>query len=417
MVGATVGATVGSTLGGELPGSAEVVVIGGGVNGLSTAYQLTRHGVGDVVVVERAELAAGATGKSGALVRAHYTNPSETILTRESLRIFRDWDAEVGAGSSGFEATGFLQVVGPEDEANLRANVAIQRDLGIDTRVVGPDDLRQIEPLMRTDDITVAAFEPGSGYADPVATVHGFADAFIRAGGAIRTHTPALAILTEQGRVVGVETTRGTVSTRSVVLAGGPWADRILSPLGIDLGLVPRRIQVAVFRWPASVSTDRRHRVVIDTTQRSWFRPEGTASTLIGVERGGREANPDDYGETADPDYVAVARDALAARFPAFAAATMRGGWAGMIMQSPDGHPIIDQVPAVEGLWVMTGDSSTSFKTAPAIGICLAEWVTGGASRLADLAPFRSTRFAEGKPWVDETSYSYVVGEVLTISR
>lgn len=112
-----------------------------------------------------------------------------------------------------------------------------------------------------------------------------------------------------------------------------------------------------------------------------------------------------------------MARAALAARFPAFATATMRGGWAGMIMQSPDGHPIIDQSPEVEGLWVMTGDSGTSFKTAPAIGICLAEWITGGSARLVDLTPFRSTRFGEGRPWVDEHAYAYSVGDVLTISR
>lgn len=403
--------------GGDVPRTAEVVVIGGGVIGLSTAFQLTRHGVRDVVVLERADLGAGATGKSGALVRAHYTNAAETALTRESLRVFRDWEAEVGAGSPGFEATGFLQVVGPDDETHLRANVAAQQAAGIDTRVVTPDDLREIEPLMRTDDITVAAFEARSGFADPVATAYGFASGFVRAGGTLLTHTPVLGVLTERGRVTGVQTAGGTIVTGAVVVAAGPWADRLLTPLGIDLGLVPRRIQVAVFRWPAVVPAGRRHRVVIDTTQRSWFRPEGTASTLIGVERGGRVADPDDHGETADPEYVAVARAALAARFPAFATATMRGGWAGMIMQSPDGHPIIDQIPEVEGLWVMTGDSGTSFKTAPAIGICLAEWITGGSARLADLTPFRSTRFGEGRPWVDEHAYAYSVGDVLTISR
>ena len=403
---------------GDVPRSAEVVVIGGGVNGLSAAYQLTRHGVRDVVVLERAELAAGATGKSGALVRAHYTNEAETILTRESLRIFRAWDDEVGAGSPGFEAIGFLQVVGPDDEANLRTNVATQRAVGIDTRLVTPDDLRDIEPLMRTDDIGLAAFEPDSGYADPVATTHGFAAALTRAGGKIFTHSPALRIRTERGRVTGVDTASGTISTGAVLVAAGAWADRLLGPFSIDLGLVPRRIQVAVFRWPVAVPTGgRRHRAVIDTTQRSWLRPEGATSTLIGVERGSRVADPDDYDETADAGYVAIARDALAARFPAFAAATMRGAWAGMIMQSPDGHPIIDQIPAVEGLWVMTGDSGSSFKTAPAIGICLAEWITGGASRLVDLTPFRSTRFAEGKPWVDAFPYAYTIGEVLTISR
>jgi sarcosine oxidase subunit beta len=92
----------------------------------------------------------------------------------------------------------------------------------------------------------------------------------------------------------------------------------------------------------------------------------------------------------------------------------MRGGWAGMIMMSPDGRPIIDRIPSMEGLYVMLGDSGTSFKTSPAIGKCLAEWVLEGKPRTVDLSPFRSTRFAEGKPWVDEDHYGR---ERLTISR
>lgn len=92
----------------------------------------------------------------------------------------------------------------------------------------------------------------------------------------------------------------------------------------------------------------------------------------------------------------------------------MRGGWAGMIMMSQDGRAIIDQIPSVPGLWVMLGDSGTSFKTSPAIGRCLAEWVTEGKPALMDLTPFRASRFAEGKPWVDADNYGR---ERLTVSR
>jgi len=109
-----------------------------------------------------------------------------------------------------------------------------------------------------------------------------------------------------------------------------------------------------------------------------------------------------------------MCRKALTARLPAFGEATMRGGWAGMIMMSADGRPIIDQIPSVAGLYCMLGDSGTSFKTSPAIGRCLAEWIVDGKSRTVDLTPFRSTRFAEGLPWQDEDTYGR---ERLTISR
>src|SRR5919107_25013 len=160
-----------------LPRSAAVVVIGGGVNGLSTAFQLTKRGVRDVVVLERRHLGSGATGKSGGLVRCHYANVPEARLTHESLRIFRNWDEEVGAGSPGLDPIGLVQVVAPEHEDRLRQNVADQLALGIETRVVDREELREIDPFLYTDDLAVAAYEPGSGFADPNATLHGFARA------------------------------------------------------------------------------------------------------------------------------------------------------------------------------------------------------------------------------------------------
>ena len=401
--------------GNGVPRSAGAVVIGGGVNGLSTAFQLAKRGLGDVVVVERKHVAAGATGKSGALVRCHYANVPEAQLTNESIKIFRNWDDEVGHGSSGFDPVGFVQVVAPGEEANLRANVADQQAIGVETSLVSAAELREIEPLLNTDDLAYAAWEPNSGYADPNATAYAYAAAATAHGATILTDTPALQVLTEGDRVSGVETANGTISTRVVVIAAGSWADRLLLPLDLDWGLVPVRPQVAIFRWPAEIEGRKRHPVVIDAINHSWLRPEGVSSTLIGAERDVVGVNPDTFDETLDERVVDLSRKALAARFPVFANATMRGGWAGTFMRSQDGHPIIDQVPSIPGLWVMAGDSGTSFKTAPAIGICLAQWILDGRSELVDMTPFRSTRFAEGAPWLD--AHSYGDDRTLTVSR
>ena len=398
----------------SLPARADIVVVGGGVNGLSTAFQLAKRGVRDVVVLERLHLGSGATGKSGALVRCHYANVPEAKLTHESLAIFRNWADEVGAGSPGFAPIGFVQVVAPDHEDRLRKNVADQQRLGIDTRVVDRQELREIDPFLNTDDLTVAAFEPGSGHADPNATLHGFARAARNLGVRLFEETPATTIQTRNGRVVGVETASGTIETNAVVVVAGSWADRLLKPLGVDLGLEPVRTQVVLFRWPAALA-GRGHRVVIDAVNHSWLRPEGANCTLIGAERSVLTADPDTLDESVDAATIPTSRRALAARFPIFANAVMRGGWSGTYMRSPDGHPIIDQIPSVPGLWVMAGDSGTSFKTSPAIGVCLAEWITEGSPRLVDLHPFRSTRFAEGAPWLDPTSYGD--DRELTVSR
>jgi sarcosine oxidase subunit beta len=382
--------------------SCSVVVIGGGVNGASTAFHLATLGVSDVVVLERRHLGAGASGKSGALVRMHYTNEPEARLAFESLKVFRDFSAVVG-GECGFEAVGFVQIVPRGYESALAANVEMQRGIGIDTRRVSHDDLRRLLPGCHVDDVGAAAWEPHSGFADPVATTYAFAEAARRRGVTFRMGCKARRVVVEHGRVTGVETTDGVILTPVVVIAAGAWAGRLLAPLGLEFGLVPHRVQITIFRWPPGFT--QRHPAVIDAIHQSWFRPEGNASSLIGVELGVGHADPDDFAEGVDADYVERCREKLTARLPQFGEATMRGGWAGMIMMSPDGRPIIDQIPSVAGLYAMLGDSGTSFKTAPAIGRCLAEWIVEGKARTVDLSAFRSTRFAEGRPWVDPHDY------------
>lgn len=398
------------------PRTADAVVVGGGVNGASIAYNLALAGLRNVVVVERSHLGAGATGKSGALVRAHYSNAPETALTLYSLEVFRNWKERVGFGDAGFRAPGFLRVVAPEHEEKLRANVEMQRALGGNTWVASGAELREIEPLLRTDDISCAAFEPDSGYADPNRTLYGFIEAAQEYGATVETGVEATGLVIEGGRVLGVETTSGVIHAPIVVLATGALTDRLLTPIGVDLGLFPRRTQVAVFVWPETVDQGREHRVVIDSTQHSWIRPYGPGGTLIGVEYGKRDGmDPLAYPEMVDEGFIERARTALTARFPVFERSTMRGSWTGVFMQSPDDHPIMGAIDGYDGLYVVTGDSGSSFKTAPAIGVCMTELITSGKATTVDLHPFRPGRFAEGKPWVDETAYDRTVET--TISR
>ncbi len=385
--------------------TAEVIVIGGGVNGASALFHLAQAGVKNIILVERGYLAAGATGKSGALVRMHYTNPYETRLAYESLKIFKNWDWIVG-GECGYTATGFVQLVAPAFEQELRSTVAMQRAIGVEARVISAQELRELEPGCRTDDLTYVAYEPGSGYADPIKTCYGFVRRAQELGASITTHTTVTGVRHAHGRVTGVDTTAGPIDAPTVVFAGGAWSNQLLGRLGIDWGLKPNRLQVVIFRWPIAIG--RGHMTCIDAINDTWFRPESDSGTLIGAEWIASEDSPDNYRETADPAAVESARARLVARFPAMAEAPMRGGWAGMVMMSPDGRPIIDQVPGIAGLFVIAGDSGTSFKTSPAIGKCLAEWIVDGQPRTADLQPFRAARFAEDDPWGKVATYGRV---------
>lgn len=391
---------------------ADVVIVGAGVNGLSTAFHLAKAGVKKIVVVERSHLAAGASGKSGALVRMHYTNEPETKLAVESFKYFSNWREMVG-GDCGLQQVGLLVFTPPEYHHHLEHNVAMQKRLGANAHVVKAEDVSQIDPHVWCGDVSHVAYEPESGYADPNATAFSFAKAAAELGVEFRLETTVTKILTDEDKVKGVETTDGSIMAPVVLVAAGAWANDLLLPLGIDLGTRPALARVTLFRWPPERSG--RHMTYIDHIAHTWIRPEGESRTLIGAEFGIRhDANPYDFSEAVSQDYINLCREQLVRRFPVMRHSTMRGNWAGILMESPDSRPIIDQVPQYDGLFCMTGDSGTSFKTSPAIGKCLSEWITEGQAKSVDLTPFRSTRFAEGKPWVDEFDYGL---RNLTISR
>jgi sarcosine oxidase, subunit beta len=384
--------------------TAEAIVVGGGVIGASVAYHLTRLGLRDVLLLEQRFLAAGASGKSGALVRMHYTNAPEARLARQSLDVFRDW-ADLVGGSCGFEACGAVRLVAPANAERLRANVAMLQAVGVNTRVLTPAELRALAPPCVVDDVGLAAYEPDSGCADPVATTFGFARRAQERGARLRLGVRVTGARRRGGRVVGVDTTDGPFEAPRVILATGPWTGRLLRSLGVEVELEPVRVQVVVFRVPPELEA---HRLVyLDGIADQWLRPLPGACVLAGTGafRYEPHADPDDYSEHPSPGYVERARATVARRLPALITAPMRGGWAGVVAASADGKPILDAVPGAEGLLFAAADNGSSFKTAPAIGRGLAEWALHGAPRGVDLRPFRLARFAEGRPLRGEHEY------------
>jgi len=390
-------------------------VVGAGVNGLSSAFHLATAGVKRVVVVEQRHVGAGATGKSGALVRTHYTNEPETRLAFESLKYFQNWGDMVG-GECGFQPVGLLVFTPPAFRDHLDANVAMHRDVGANACVLTAAEAQQLDPSLELSDVTHVGYEPESGFADPNATAFSFARAAMRHGVEIQLETLVTRILTEGERVIGVETSRGTINAARVLVAAGAWANQLFQPLGIDLGLVPTLARVVIFRW----SFDRVPKLLtyIDYVHHTWGRPHDGNSTLFGAEvpqdTDSPRGDPNDYVEAVSQEYIELCRGKIASRFPVMRRSTVRGNWQGILMMSPDSRPVIGPLPEYDGLYCMAGDSGTSFKTSPCIGKCLAELITEGRASTVDLTPFRASRFAEGRLWRDEFDYGL---EGVTISR
>src|SRR3712207_3359190 len=210
--------------------SAEVVGVGAGVVGASVAFHLAERGVG-TLVIDRYGPAAGSTARSGALIRAHYPTALEADLSWDSLtNYFEPWGARVGGGC-GFTRTGFAYLVAEENVEALRYNVALQREGGVETSLVGPDELGEMEPALRTDGVALAAYEPRGGYADPAATAVGFLDAAKTLGARLERRR-VTALLQRGGLIRGVQTDDGPIGAGTVLLAAGAWSVPLARSVG-----------------------------------------------------------------------------------------------------------------------------------------------------------------------------------------
>ena len=221
--------------------TADTVVVGGGVIGTSVAMHLARLGAGKVVLVEQGHLAGGASGRSGAMVREHYLHPVLVRMAMESSHIFHNFADAIG-GDAGFRQTGRLLLVGERDKEAVRANVGMNRDLGVNIETVAPSELVRIVPNMNTDGVAISAYEPDSGYADPVATTYAYADRARDHGAEILTQRPVTRLATSGGRITGVETYAGLIAAPAVVVATGPWWDRLAASVGESLPITPIRV-------------------------------------------------------------------------------------------------------------------------------------------------------------------------------
>ena len=378
--------------------TADVVIIGGGVTGTSTAFHLTARGVRDVLIVDKSFVASGGTGKSSACVRQHYTTAQTCRMIRFSLDCFQRFEELTGGHSCGFRRTGYLLGVDDKMRKPMEASVALQRSVGIETRLVSPLEMHDIEPRLETEDLVAGCYEPDSGYCNPAETAQGFARAARERGARVLEETEVLNVLTDGDRVTGVNTTRGEIRAPRVVNAAGLWGSRIGAMMGLDIPISVCRHKINIVSWPEAVR--RPHPMVYDFVTNIYTRPELGEHILVGgldAEESHDLADPDHYKEGVSLDESTDALARVSHRFPVLAEGRIARGYAGCFDVTPDWHPILDQV-GPEGSYVAVGFSGHGFKLSPAVGHMMAALVTEGSSGHPDLPTFRLSRFAEGKP-------------------
>jgi sarcosine oxidase subunit beta len=385
----------------------DVIVVGGGINGASIAFNLAKEGL-KVTLIEKDFIAAGPTGRSSAIIRQHYSHEVTARMALRSLQIFQNFDDVVG-GDPDFHQVGFLIAARSQDVDTLKANIALQQGVGINTRLVSPQEVKELEPHASIEGIAAAAYEPESGYADPAATTSAYAGRARDLGADLLLGTRVQAVLVEGGRAIGVETNKGTCQAGAVVLAAGPWTPLVSQTAGIQLPIKASRHQVATFRRPAEFE---RHMVFAAFADEVYIRPETGGLMLVGSiepeEAEDEVADPDNFNERVDFDIVADYSERVARRYPVMERGTSAGGWASLYDITPDWHAIMGVLPGVVGLYCVAGTSGHGFKLGPAVGEMMTDLIVNGEKPEADINMFSARRFAEGKRVAGKYEYSIV---------
>ena len=379
--------------------TADAIVIGAGINGSTTAYHLRQRGVKNVVLIEKSLIASGGTGDSAAIVRQHYSHEALIKLVKRSVEVFRNFDDIIG-GDPDYHRTGWAFLV-PEHAAEaFDRNISLQQSLGVNTRQITIDDLHEIEPRIQVPDVGRIAWEEESGYCEPKnSVVHAYVRRFMDMGGTLLDNTTVTGLNVQNGRMSSVQIGCEAISAPTVVVAAGPWSAQIAAWAGIELPIEITREQEFIIETgpcggpPAMPFSD--------FAQSIYYRPHTGTRTLLG------RGYPKDYESIVDPDYYVQHADGwfidevlerFGRRFPTLNGALAVHGFSGLYDVTPDWNPVLGRIDQVEGLILCCGFSGHGFKIGPAIGECMAEYITEGASSLIDISVFDIRRFAIGAP-------------------
>jgi sarcosine oxidase, subunit beta len=356
--------------------SAEVVIVGGGVIGTSVAYHLTELGVTDVVLLERDELGSGSTSKAAGGIRMQFADELNIRIALRSLAEFEAFEERHGVDID-LRQAGYLFLLDSEDHVvRFREALALQSSLGVPSRELTPAQAAEIVPQIATDDLLSATFCALDGYATPEAVVRGYAASAAARGVRIRQRTPAERIRTTRGEIAGVDTSAGTVATKTVVCAAGAWSREVGALASVEIPVTGER------RWmhytPEDDGLPELLPLTVDFSSGFYFHREGP-----GLAFGGREDSVEDLAGPATR------------RLPVLAELPVQASWWGYYEVSPDWNAIVGAATEPQGFVYATGFSGHGFQQSPAVGEHVAELVTGRTTTL-DLSAFSLERFARG---------------------
>ena len=370
-----------------LPSRASVVIVGGGVVGLSTAYHLARAGVTDVVLVEKGELGSGSTCKAAGGVRAQFSDAVNIELGARSLRTFETFKVRFGQEIDLHQVGYLFLLEKAEHVAEFEKNIALQNELGVPSRLIDVSEAKALSPLVSTEGLLAAAYSPTDGHCTPESVVTGYAGAARRAGARLVRGCAVTAIESSGGAVTSVVTSRGAIATDTVVCAAGAWSRGLGAMVGVDLPVEPLRRQILT--TAPMPGLDPHTPFTIDFATSFYFHGEGQG-LLLGM------SDPHEtpgFRLTESSEWLAGLGDAIERRAPAISEVGLGAGWAGLYEMTPDHNALVGEAEGVSRFLYATGFSGHGFLMGPAIGEVMRDLYLG-RSPVIDVSPLTAGRFA-----------------------
>jgi glycine/D-amino acid oxidase-like deaminating enzyme len=380
-----------------LVNQADVIVVGAGAFGLSTAYHLAKCGSGRVVLLDQYEPGTQVSARAAGLFKLVQTSEVMTRLARLSVEIVIGFERESGVPMPHVRSGSLLVARTPQHGAMLDAEAEDGRDWGVEIERIDGVEAHRRCPYLRGERLLAAYHIPGDIFVEePKSLLMAYRQAAERLGVAVIGHTPAVGIRVKSGEIVAVVTPRGEIRTPVVVDAAGVWAGNVGAAAGVVVEVQPVRHQLRITAPVGGIATDAPIARIVDAAV--YVRP-----ARGGLMYGGFEHDPLAMDAPGAPgftiDMVSLDarvsdrfRDDVGADVPALVEASVQEERGGLFTMTVDGNLLVGPSRQVRGFWAATGCNGTGFSLSSGVGRCLAEWIVGGESPI-DLSALNPDRF------------------------
>ena len=355
--------------------TADIVVVGGGVNGVASAYNLARRGMRRVVVLDKSYPGAGDTGRCGGGIRQLWGLEENVVLARESVKIFENLSAELGYNIY-FRQGGYLMLLHDQREHDLiQKTIPMHNALGVPSRFLDPPEIATLVPGLDLDGVVGAAFCPTDGTAYPFAVLWGYAEAARRLGAEIYNHMEVRRVSRLPDGIYRVETDEATFEAPRLLNAAGARTRDIARLLGVHIPTEPIRHEIAVTE-PFKPFLDP----VVISPKKGYYFSQSVRGEVVGGTSGDDE--PPSYRSNSSPEFLLKYAAALREAFPGLGRARIIRQWAGSYDMSPDHRPIIGDVDGLDGYYHACGFSGHGFMLSPITSKLMAELITTGSTSI-----------------------------------